>query len=176
MEGTRFDHISRSLATGTSRRASLARGRALGAVLTAALVGPAADDDEPAEIQAQIDAAKKRAEDEYDADARRGEPRLTQAQSRVLAILLENATGAHAYGLAQELGIAEETVRGALASLKAKGLVENGTIAMSSLGPARNIYQVVDQERAGHAIVAERQRRERKIEQLSQRLAVLTKS
>jgi predicted ArsR family transcriptional regulator len=84
--------------------------------------------------------------------------------------------GSHAYGLARELGIKEVTVRSALKSLVGKGLVQNGTIETSTLGPARSMFYIVDRERARAAVAAEKRRREREIEQLSQRLAMLTKS
>jgi predicted ArsR family transcriptional regulator len=106
-----------------------------------------------------------------------GVPLLTTNQSRVLNRLLQlGQTGAHAYGLSQDLGIKEETVRSALASLKTKGLVENGALSPSSMGPARHVFHVVDPQRASNAITAEKDRRDRKIEELSQRLAALTRS
>jgi predicted ArsR family transcriptional regulator len=106
---------------------------------------------------------------------RRGEIRLTVNQRRVLAALLAlRSSGSHAYALARELEIPEDTVRGALTSLVKKGLVRDGEVAPSSAGPARNMYYVLDEERADATIAAEIQRRDDEINQISKEMAQLS--
>ncbi|MDP9358161.1 MAG: hypothetical protein M3R02_23330 [Chloroflexota bacterium] len=125
------------------------------------------------DVEARLRDGGSRARGEYHEALRRGEPKLTATQSQLLARLRAMEGGGHAYGLARELGIKEETVRSALASLERKGLVKQGGFEGSPLGPARHLYQVVSDERAGAAIAAERARRDHEIKRLSQRLAAL---